>query len=201
VGREKYQPTYEILAQRALHCEASMDVLLTRVRPLLGRVAHRHAYSFMNDADIEDVVQQALVRIATRLSTYNARHGTRFTTWACRIVLNALRNQHRTHRRRTARQQHYATAAVGEWVAGERAVAQQADEAEELAALLARARAALDSLPEPYRVVMELALGGATNAEIALHCDIGTNTVKSRKSRGTRRLRAALDLDREDVAA
>jgi RNA polymerase sigma-70 factor (ECF subfamily) len=55
-----------------------------------------------------------------------------------------------------------------------------------------RARKALDALPEPQRVLVELAyFEGLTCSEMASHCAIPIGTVKSRLSAAMSKLREA----------
>ena len=63
----------------------------------------------------------------------------------------------------------------------------------------ARARKALDALPEPQRVLVELAyFEGLTCSEMAAHCAIPIGTVKSRLSAAMSKLRESFALGRID---
>ena len=59
----------------------------------------------------------------------------------------------------------------------------------------ARVVAALESLPENQRVVMELSLKGLATAEIARLLDLNPAAVRKRESRATERLRELLQAD------
>ena len=62
-----------------------------------------------------------------------------------------------------------------------------------------RARKALDALPEPQRVLVELAyFEGLTCSEMAAHCAIPIGTVKSRLSAAMSKLRESFALGRID---
>jgi len=81
------------LADRA--CAGDQEALITLLEPL-----HRPLYNlarrmFWHPGDAEDLVQEALLRLLTRLSAY--RGEARFSTWAYRLALNAMLN---TRRRR-----------------------------------------------------------------------------------------------------
>jgi RNA polymerase sigma-70 factor, ECF subfamily len=186
-ARSGDQRPIEQLAADAPACPASLDLLLHRLRPRLLAMAARQCSLY--DEDREDMVQDALLRVACHIGTYDPARGATITTWARRILTNLIHNELRRSRRERARLQGYAAQAdvlrtlptgddiLDRLASGERTVS---------------VREAVAELPTHYRVVMELAVSGATNGEIARACGVSEGTVKSRKSRAARKLRAVM---------
>lgn len=134
-------------------------------------------------ADAEDIVQESLVKAYRALGGF--RHGAAFRPWLLRIVANETRNLHRSARRRGARE------ANPGWPPDVPDPADAALSRERRAELVA----ALGALPEPYRLVITCRyLLDLDERETATVLGWPRGTVKSRLSRGLRRLRQRLEL-------
>jgi RNA polymerase sigma-70 factor (ECF subfamily) len=143
-----------------------------RLRPF---VARRVA-----PADVDDVVQETLVRVYRGLS--NLTNGERFGAWVYRIAANAITDHARTHARHPL-----APATVTEGAAGPGVVDAddhlESDLAECIALFVAR-------LTSPYREAVTLTeLEGLTQNEAAGMLGISLSGMKSRVQRGRDRIR------------
>lgn len=149
-----------------------------------------------DDAEAEDVVQQAYVNAFEKLATF--RGGSTLLTWLTRIVLNEAYGRLRRRQRRPT-------------VGIEQIEASQTDTSnrvvafpsrfgsEDPAASAARAQIrglvehAIDSLPEPFRIVFVMRqIEECTVEETACALDLRPETVKTRLHRARRLLRSAL---------
>lgn len=146
-----------------------------------------------DDAEAEDVVQEAYVHAYEKLATF--RGDASLLTWLTRIVLNEAYG--RLRQRRTS-------------VAVEQIEAAQADDgrivpfpsrfgSEDPAAAAAREQIrkvvehAIEALPEPFRIVFVMReIEECTVEETAASLDLRPETVKTRLHRARRQLRAAL---------
>src|SRR5690348_6009730 len=72
--------------------QGALDDLVERHRPWIYNVALRMVY-LPQDAD--DAAQEILIKVVTRLSTFEGR--SRLRTWIYRIAVNHLLNMKRTH--------------------------------------------------------------------------------------------------------
>lgn len=156
----------------------------SRVRRLVRRMG-------VNDADLDDVVQETRIRVWRALKSF--RGECKFSTWQCTIAKNIVKTARATAALRPYG--HYATGPdVEEWLleslpaltdTPEQALsARQTDD---------RVRAELAGLPASIREALELRLfDGLSYEEIAerQRCRIGT--VRSRLHRGMRTLEEQL---------
>jgi RNA polymerase sigma-70 factor (ECF subfamily) len=142
-------------------------------------------------ADAEDLVQETLFRAVRSLRTFE--RGTRFNAWIFRILRNAYIN----------RGKHEAGAPVAvdmteSGAAAPSPVVPELRDVEELDRIAdehfdERVKAAVDRLPEPYRVAMVLfALGGLSYQEVADAIEAPIGTVMSRLHRARAQLKADL---------
>lgn len=132
-----------------------------------------------NQADSDDAVQNALIAIVRALPSFDGR--SKFSTWVYRIATNAALDEVRRIRRRPVPVDETSLAPVP---SGERtgAVDAQID-----------VRAALEKLPEEYRVAMVLRhVADLDYADIAVILDVPVGTVRSRLARGRDQLGALL---------
>jgi RNA polymerase sigma-70 factor (ECF subfamily) len=150
---------------------------LAECGPLAFRVARG---VLRNDADAEDVAQEALLRAYRRFD--GLRDPLRFRGWLVRIVFRLALDRARSAKRRELRET--------EWAQPARHAAPPS--AEELAAsseFQARFDRALDSLPEKLRLVLLLAaMEGHTLEEVAAMLGLPIGTVKSRLFVGRKKL-------------
>jgi len=133
-----------------------------------------------NDADAEDVAQEALLRAYRRFD--GLRDAQRFRGWLVRIVFRLALDRARSAKRREVRET--------EWAQPARRPAPAT--AEELAAsseFQAHFDRALDALPDKLRLVLLLAaMEGHTLEEVAAMLGLPIGTVKSRLFAGRKKL-------------
>jgi RNA polymerase sigma-70 factor (ECF subfamily) len=146
-----------------------------------GPLAYRVARGVLrNDADAEDVAQEALLRAYRRFD--GLRDAQRFRGWLVRIVFRLALDRARTAKRREVRET--------EWAQPARRPAPAT--AEELAAsseFQAHFDRALDALPDKLRLVLLLsAMEGHTLEEVAAMLGLPIGTVKSRLFAGRKKL-------------
>jgi RNA polymerase sigma-70 factor (ECF subfamily) len=146
-----------------------------------GPLAYRVARGVLrNDADAEDVAQEALLRAYRRFE--RLRDPLRFRGWLVRIVFRLALDRARSAKRREVRET--------EWAQPSRRPAPPT--AEELAAsseFQAHFDGALDALPEKLRLVLLLsAMEGHTLEEVAAIVGVPVGTVKSRLFVGRKKL-------------
>jgi RNA polymerase sigma-70 factor (ECF subfamily) len=146
-----------------------------------GPLAYRVARGVLrNDADAEDVAQEALLRAYRRFD--GLRDAQRFRGWLVRIVFRLALDRARAAKRREVRET--------EWARPARRPAPAT--AEELAAsseFQAHFDRALDALPEKLRLVLLLAaMEGHTLEEVAAMLGLPVGTVKSRLFAGRKKL-------------
>jgi RNA polymerase sigma-70 factor (ECF subfamily) len=150
---------------------------LAECGPLAFRVARG---VLRNDADAEDVAQEALLRAYRRFD--RLRDVQRFRGWLVRIVFRLALDRAKSVKRREARET--------EWARPARLPAPAT--AEELAAsseFQAHFDRALDLLPEKLRLVLLLAaMEGHTLEEVAVMLGLPVGTVKSRLFVGRKKL-------------
>jgi RNA polymerase sigma-70 factor (ECF subfamily) len=147
-----------------------------------GRFLYNVAYRLADsDADAQDLVQEALIRIRRGLETYTPGS---LEAWLARIVTNVFLDDVRRKRRRP-------TVALPEQPDVVLPPAAPADEATER--LSDEVQRALAALPEEFRTAVVLSdVVGLSYEEIAGAQGIPVGTVRSRIHRGRRLLRAAL---------
>jgi RNA polymerase sigma-70 factor, ECF subfamily len=157
----KERPQAEALA--AVHRE--WESLLAENAPLAFRVARG---VLRNDAEAEDVTQEAMLRAYRRFD--GLRERTRFRAWLVRISFRMALDRLRAIKRRQTRE--------AEWVLeNSRNAAHQADNAE----FQRQFDRAMDELPEKQRLVLFLAaMEGHTLEEVSLLLAVPIGTVKSR---------------------
>jgi RNA polymerase sigma factor (sigma-70 family) len=154
----------------------------------------RVARGVMNDdAEAEDVVQEAYVNAYEKLATF--RGDATLLTWLTRVVLNEAYGRLR-QRRRTVDVEQIETAQLD---TGRVIAFPSRSTAEDPAAAAARGQIrqlvehAIDELPEAFRIVFVMReLEDCTVAETAYALGLRAETVKTRLHRARRLLRAAL---------
>ncbi|MYH96437.1 MAG: sigma-70 family RNA polymerase sigma factor [Acidimicrobiia bacterium] len=157
--------------------QAAFDALLRRHYNQIYAVCRRLAG---NEADALDATQEALITLVRRIDRFDGR--SKFTTWMHRVVVNACLDELRRRGRRPV------PTAVEEQplAAAERPVA-------EVVADRLDIESALAQLPGSFRVPLVLCDQlGMSYEEIAQEMDIPPGTVRSRISRGRRRLAEVL---------
>ena len=142
------------------------EALLLENAPLAYRVARG---VLRNDADAEDVAQEALLRAYRRLDRLRERN--RFRAWIVRISFRLALDRLRAYKRRQARE--------SQWVfENSRNATHHHDDSAEFQRQLDRA---LDEIPEKQRLVVLLAaMEGHSLAEVSVLLAVPVGTVKSR---------------------
>jgi RNA polymerase sigma-70 factor (ECF subfamily) len=163
-------------------------------RGAFGQLYDRHAPTFLaaavrivgNQAEAEDVLQEALLSIWDKAGTYRSEAGAPFA-WMITVVRNRALERLRMNRRREslpagleARTEILETPAPG-------ALASANERTE-------RVRSAVHALPQDQREALEMAYFDAkTHVEIAQALKQPLGTIKTRIRRGLLRLRDVLD--------
>jgi RNA polymerase sigma-70 factor, ECF subfamily len=179
------EATDEELVARIVAGEAQLYELLMRRH---NRRLYRAIRAVLrNDAETEDVMQDAYVNAFTHLSSF--RSEAKFSTWLTRIALHEAFARVRKGRRWAEEED--------EMEAKEPSPEQAASD-RELGQVLERA---IDALPESFRTVFVLrAVEEMSTAETAEALDIPDDTVKTRLHRARALLQKSL-LDRVDATA
>jgi RNA polymerase sigma-70 factor (ECF subfamily) len=149
-----------------------------------GRFLYNVAFRLTgNDDDARDLVQESLLRVRRGLATYEPGS---LNGWLARIVTNVFLDDVRRKRRRPEQAlPDNADLVVPPAIA--------ADEAAAAAGLSDEIQAALDELPEDFRVAVVLCdVADRSYEEIAGTLGVPVGTVRSRLHRGRRMLRQAL---------
>jgi RNA polymerase sigma-70 factor, ECF subfamily len=146
-----------------------------------GALAYRVARGVLrNDADAEDVTQEALLRSYERFD--RLRDPLRFRGWLVRIVFRLALDRARAAKRREARETEWALPA-------RRAAPPTAEELAASSEFQEHFDRALDALPEKLRLVLLLAaMEEHTLEEVAALLSLPVGTVKSRLFSGRRKL-------------
>ncbi|WP_406034322.1 RNA polymerase sigma factor [Treponema saccharophilum] len=136
---------------------------------------------FKNDADVEDFVQEVLLKAFNKLGTFKG--GSLFSTWLTRIALNTAINAKN-------RRQEYKPLADEDRIA---APTKSPEETEIRKATAAAIREAVRELPEKYAVCIELYFFYDNSyEEIAEITSLNMNTVKSNIFRAKKILKEKL---------
>lgn len=175
------------LAQRGVR--DAFRVIMQRCNQRLFRVARAVV---RNEAEAEDIVQEAYTRAFAKLGTF--RGDASILTWLTRITLNEARGRLRTRRK---------TVDLNEidGAKGSRVISfpsNTVDETPEASAARMQIRhlieQAVDELPEDFRVVFMIRdVEDCSILETSTFLDIKPETVKTRLHRARRLLRTALD--------
>lgn len=163
--------------------QAAFDALLRQHYNQIYAICRRLAG---NEADALDATQEALITLVRRIDRFDGR--SKFTTWMHRVVVNACLDELRRRGRRpvptAVEEQPLATA--------ERPVAEEVADRIDVESALAQ-------LPVTFREPLVLCDQlGMSYEEIAQEMDIPLGTVRSRISRGRRRLAEVLSGNPED---
>jgi RNA polymerase sigma-70 factor (ECF subfamily) len=153
------------------------EARLAECGPLAFRVARG---VLRNDADAEDVAQEALLRAYRRFD--RLRDAQRFRGWLVRIIFRLALDRARSAKRRELRETEWAQPA-------RRAAPPNAEELAASGEFQAQFDSALDALPEKLRLVLLLAaMEGHTLEEVATMLGLPIGTVKSRLFAGRKKL-------------
>ena len=145
-----------------------------------------------NPSEAEDLVQEAYLRAFRGFKGFE--EGTNLKAWLYRILTNTFINTYRKKQRQPAT---VSSDDVDEWYLYDKLGPEGAEKSAEASVLDKmpdeEVRAALDSLPEQFRMAVWLAdVEGFSYKEIAEILDVPIGTVMSRLHRGRRALEKAL---------
>jgi RNA polymerase sigma-70 factor (ECF subfamily) len=177
----------EEVVKRVLAGETALyEILMRRYNQRLYRVARS---ILRNDVDAEDVMQEAYVRAYEHLNQFAGE--AKFSTWLTKIAvyeaLGRLRRQGRTENLGSGLD--WDKHVMARMTSDTRDPERQAYD-HELRIVL---EGAIDSLPEPYRLVFMLrSVEGMSVAETAGCLDVGVEAVKTRLHRARALLRKDL---------
>ncbi len=181
IGPRDIEPVDELTLRRALKGDAGAFAALLRAHEAAAR---RVATVILGSQDgVDDVMQDAALRSWQRLETFEA--GAPFKPWFLKVVANTAKNRHRSRGRRAAME--LRARAQGSPSSGDPL---------DLVVLGEEHREVLDALnrlgPDDRLVLALRHFEGLDEAAMASVMDCARGTVKSRLSRATGRLRAAL---------
>jgi RNA polymerase sigma-70 factor, ECF subfamily len=160
--------------------------------PLLSGMYSSALRMTRNPSDAEDLVQETFLRAYRGFAGF--QEGTNLKAWLYRILTNTFINSYRKKQRepKTVPDEN-----VEDWYLYDRLAAQSSEASAETTVLEAMpdedVKAALDALPEAFRMAVLLAdVEGFSYKEIASILNIPIGTVMSRLHRGRRALEKAL---------
>ena len=192
------QPDTEIVRRVRAGEHAAFEILMRRHNQRVYRVVRA---VLKEEADVEDVMQQAYVNAFTHLHQFEQR--SQFSTWLIRIALheacNRRRKRHRTQT--TAWKSSDVDDDQGELM--DTLTSPEADPerqayAQELHRVL---EAAVDTLPEAYRTVFMLReVEGLSTSETGQGLGLGEEAVKTRLHRARAMIRRAVTARIGEVA-
>jgi RNA polymerase sigma-70 factor (ECF subfamily) len=169
-----------VLARVLAGSRASFEVLMRRHNQRVFRAARA---VLRDEAEAEDVAQDAWVRAYTNLRQFSGRAS--FATWITRIAIHEALARRRRRARHVSIGDHAATLPARTRSPEDEVGARQVATALE---------AAIDALPRPYRMAFVLRdLQGLDTAETAACLDVPEATVKTRLHRARSLLRTRLD--------
>lgn len=168
----------DLLAQGRAGNQNAFNELMRRHEDRVYAICYRVTG---NRSDALDAVQDTFISVFRRASTF--RGDSAFSTWIYRIAVNASRDLLRKKARTPIPQEEFPEPAPDRRPGVEDTVTMRTD-----------LRAALDALPDEYReAVVLFDIAGVPYEEIARITDTAIGTVKSRISRGRRKLAAFLE--------
>ena len=161
--------------------QGDRDALVSLLREIENHVYRTAYYILGNEQDALDASQEALIRIYTKISSYEEK--AQFKTWIQRIVTNICIDKFRRTKPQVSIEEH-------DMVFREK----QDVEEEVLSAYAAKdIREAIDQLPDHHRAVVVLRyLQDFSYNEIADSLDLPLNTVKSYLFRARQQLQTLL---------
>ena len=183
----------ELMAAAREGDDEAFQTLALRLRATVGRFLRHMGCA---DDDVEDLVQETLLRLWRSREGYEAR--ARLKTYVLGIARNLWLSQCGREARKPLRRADHANGDELDRLLVQGQVRTEGPEAVILAQYRAfRVREAIADLPERQRVVFVLAhLEDMPYAEMAQLLGIAEGTVKSRMSRAVRGLRKALGAER-----
>lgn len=174
-------------------CEGDQEAFCELVRPYERSVYFAAKAVLDNEADVEEVAQEAILKALTHIRDFRAE--SKFSTWLIQITINEARMRRRKHQQHPYVSMHearfddegdYWPVDFADW----REIPSEAAERTELRDALNKA---LDALPFRYREVLICRdIQGLNIAETARLLGISEASVKTRLLRARLRMRDAL---------
>jgi RNA polymerase sigma-70 factor (ECF subfamily) len=192
-------PDSEIVKRVCAGESALFEILMRRHNQRVYRAARAVV---KDEAEVEDVMQQAYINAFTHLHQFEER--SQFSTWLIRIALHEAFGRRRKMRRTeslTANQSNLDEdhGELMDTIASPRADPERQAYAQELSRLL---EAAVDTLPETYRTVFMLRdVEGLSTSETGEGLGLGEEAVKTRLHRARGMIRRAVTAQIGAVAA
>lgn len=157
------------------------DALITLLREIENHVYRTAFYILGNEQDAQDAAQEALVRIYTKIQSYEEK--ALFKTWVQRIVTNICIDKFRKQKATVSIEEHNMMFSTNSNVEDEIISSYVAKDIQE----------AIEKLPERHRTVIVLRyLQDFSYNEIADSLDLPLNTVKSYLFRARQQLQTLL---------
>lgn len=182
---------------KALAASGRMEEARERFSTLVSRQqrrALRIAYYFLRDAsEAEEAVQEAFIRVFTRISSY--QEGLPFEVWFTRILINGCLDRQKARRRRLRWLVPADGGAEGEKGRIERATSLAPSPEDVLVASEWRSRVmkAIEALPDKQRTVVSLCvLEELSPREVSALTGMNQSTVRVHLFRAVRKLRDLL---------
>ena len=178
---DAHAPTDDVVVARVLSGDAAVfEVLMRRYNQRVFRAARS---VLRDDAETEDVVQDAWVRAYTHLRQFMGRAS--FATWVIRIAIHEALARRRYRGRHQSLDEHTALLPARTRPPDQEVGARQ---------VAGVVEAAIDGLPTRYRMAFVLRdVEGLSTAEAAECLDVPEATVKTRLHRARNLLRRELD--------
>ncbi|HEY7293930.1 MAG TPA: sigma-70 family RNA polymerase sigma factor [Dehalococcoidia bacterium] len=177
-------PDEELMRQLAAGQQEALGPLYTRYAPLIYGLAVRS----LDGPAAEEVVQDVLLSVWRAAGAYDPARGA-VRPWLLQIAHYRILNELRRRSRRPQAEPDPEGMRLQELPDREPDPAELAERAESRAAV----RAALETLPQPQRQVLNLAFfSGLTHEQVAHQLDLPLGTTKSRIRSGMRKLRVVL---------
>ena len=180
-------PDSEIVRRVRAGEKALFELLMRRHNQRIYRAARS---VLKDEADVEDVMQQAYINAFTHLHQFEDR--AQFSTWLTRIALNEAfaRRQKQQSRESTATHLDDESGALMETIRSPHADPERQAYAQELREVLEHA---IDELPEGYRTVFMLRdVEGLSTSETGAGLGLGDEAVKTRLHRARAMIRRSV---------
>lgn len=189
-----------LLAELKLGRASAFEQLMRRYNRLLFRAARGIVH---DDAEAQDVVQEAYLRAFVALQTFRGESS--LATWLTRIAINQALSQQRKLGRTVLWNDDLPNEGtpMAEHQGGDATTQSSATPEDDLARsqLRRQLQEAIDLLPPIYRVVFMLrAVQGLSVEDAALALEVSTDVVKTRFLRARAMLRARLQAEAGDEA-
>jgi RNA polymerase sigma-70 factor (ECF subfamily) len=192
-------PDAEIVRRVRAGERALFEILMRRHNQRVYRAARAVV---KDEAEVEDVMQQAYINAFTHLDQFEER--SKFSTWLIRIALNEAFGRRRKMQRNESMTANQSTQDEDQGELMDTIASPQADPehqayAQELNRVL---EAAVDTLPETYRIVFMLRdIEGLSTSETGEGLGLGDEAVKTRLHRARAMIRRAVTAQIGAVAA